>query len=110
MSQETKEQKVKKEQVVEETPLAEDCKPLFSQEFVRLMTDSAYETLRAYLENSQGNPAAVRLLDDLMLALGWKEKQTRRAVTWVENQCMAEAFGSMSYDIATLGDGKMLEK
>lgn len=105
MKQETQE----KVQVGEETPLAEDYKPLFAQEFVRLMTDSAHETLRAYLENIGANPSAVRLLDDLVLSMCWKEKQTRRAVTWVENQAMAEAFGSMSYDISALG-GALLKK
>lgn len=104
------EMKVSKKEVVEETPLAEDCKPLFAQEFVRLMTDSAYETLRAYLENIGANPAAVRLLDDLVLSMCWKEIKTHRVVTWIENQAMAEAFGSMSYDISALGGGALLKK
>jgi hypothetical protein len=72
-------QEVRKVMVV--SPPADE-RPLFAPEFVRVMTDSAYETLRAYLEKAKARPEAISLLDDLVLLLSWRSMQERGKVTW----------------------------
>ena len=95
--------------VLHEFPPA-DQQLLFSPEFVRIMADAAYETLRANMEQAKAKPEAIRLLDDLVLLLSWRELDARRKVTWVENQGLSEALGSISYDIIALGGGALLKK
>ena len=87
-----------------------DQKPLFAPDFIRIMTDAAYETLRAYLEQAKARPEAISLLDDLVLSLCWKKMDASHPVNWIENQGMAEALGAMSYDIMALGGGAILKK
>jgi len=87
-----------------------DERPLFAPEFVRVMTDSAYETLRAYLEKAKARPEAISLLDDLVLLLSWRSMHERGKVTWIENQGATESLGSLSYDIFALGGGSLLKQ
>jgi hypothetical protein len=100
-------QEVRKVMVV--SPPADE-RPLFAPEFVRVMTDSAYETLRAYLEKAKARPEAISLLDDLVLLLSWRSMQERGKVTWIENQGATESLGSLSYDIFALGGGSLLKQ
>lgn len=80
----------------------QDQQPLFSPELVRMVKDTAYETLRSFLEKSKAPEAAVALLDDLVLTYGWDVMQAGGRVSWVENQSMTEALGAMSYNIVKL--------
>ena len=100
-------QEVRKVMVV--SPPADE-RPLFAPEFVRVMTDSAYETLRAYLEKAKARPEAISLLDDLVLLLSWRSMHERGKVTWIENQGATESLGSLSYDIFALGGGSLLKQ
>ena len=100
-------QEVRKVMVV--SPPADEC-PLFAPEFIRVMTDSAYETLRAYLEKAKARPEAISLLDDLVLLLSWRSMHERGKVTWIENQGATESLGSLSYDIFALGGGSLLKQ
>ena len=90
-------------------PLANE-KPLFAPAFVSLMVDGAYETLRGYLEAARAKPEAIHLLDDMVLLLSWEDLRTRKQFTWIENQSITEALGSMTWDILELGGGSFLKK
>jgi len=76
-----------------------DAKPMFSQEFVGMMQDRAYETLRAYLERTDQD-GAVKLLDDLII-LSVPQPQSENM--WVYNQSVGEAIGNVSHQVLAMG-------
>jgi len=80
-------------------PAVED--PLFGEEFLRLLSDYGYDTLRSYLQKAQVKPEAMQLLDSLMI-MTWAVPKTDK-VTWIDNQIMTEAVGAMSKEIVVLG-------
>lgn len=77
----------------------EDEKPMFSEEFVSMVQDRTYETLRAYLEKTK-QPQAVQLLDDLIIlstaSHGSAEMYIKDRITW-------EAIGQASHHIVAMG-------
>jgi hypothetical protein len=76
-----------------------DSEPMFSEEFVGMVQDRAYETLRAYLERTK-QAGAVQLLDDIIiLSMG----DYGCAVPWMKNQMMSEAIGQASHHVLSLG-------
>jgi hypothetical protein len=86
-------------------------KPLFAPEFIKVVKDAAYETLRNYLLQAGAKPEAVALFDDLVLTYGWDVMQANGRVSWIVNQSMTEALGAMSYNITALGGLEfMIEK
>ena len=89
-------------------PPAEDQPPLFPPEFISLMVEKGYDTLRAYLEREQANPEAIKLLDDMVLLCSWKKLYGAGNVTYIENQGLAESLGSLSHSILKLGGWPML--
>lgn len=90
------------------SPVPSDQKPLFPQEFIALMADKAYETLRAYMEKAQAKPEAVKLLDELVVLSSYRYTSDEELRTWISNQGMAEALGSMTYQVIALGGLGML--
>lgn len=81
---------------------------LFPQEFVALMADKGYETLRAYMEKAGAKPEAIKLLDELVVLCSYRYTSDEQLRTWIENQGMAEALGSMAYQMIALGGLEML--
>ena len=78
---------------------AEQAEPMYSEEFVRMVQDHAYETLRRHLERTK-QVEAVKLLDDLiMLSIA----AYKGRVSWIDNQIMSEAIGSASHHVLALG-------
>lgn len=71
---------------------------MFSEEFLRMMQDHAYETLRKHLLKID-QLDAVELLDDLVcLTL-----RPHGLVTWMDNQILSEAVGHTSQHVLKLG-------
>jgi len=79
--------------------LEEQEQPMFSEEFLRMIQDHAYETLRKYLEKSK-QEGAVKLLDDLIIL---SMRAYGSAAPWVKNQMLSEAVGQASYHVLALG-------
>jgi hypothetical protein len=76
-----------------------ESEPMFSEQFVGMVQDRAYETLRAYLERTN-QAGAVQLLDDLIiLSMG----SYGCAAPWMKNQMMGEAIGKASHHVLSLG-------
>jgi hypothetical protein len=96
-----KQESVTKKEFVVALPEA-DQKPLFPPDYVSLMTYKGFEVLRAYLEKTHAKPEAIQLLDELVVLCSWKRMSERQMVTWVENQGMVEALGSLVYQIMAL--------
>lgn len=71
----------------------------FSEEFMAMVHDQVYETLRAYLENSKQD-GAVQLLDDLVIL---SMQNTGSAELYVKNMMMSEAIGHASHHLLSLG-------
>lgn len=74
-------------------------KPMFSEEFVSMVQDHAYETLRAYLERTNQKSAIV-LLDDLIIL---SHAAYRSEATWMQNQMISETIASASHHVLELG-------
>lgn len=72
---------------------------MFSEEFMSMVQDRAYETLRAYLERTKQD-GAVELLDDLII-LSMRAYGTADAV--VKNMFLSEAVGLASRHVLSLG-------
>lgn len=85
-------------------------KPLFSPEFIQMMKDAAYETLRAYLRETGAPEEAKTLLEDFALLCAFENMKERNQVSWIENQSVVEALGAISYNIVSLGGASMLRK
>ena len=92
MLQETKARKVF---VVME---AEQEQAQFSEEFLSMVHNRAYETLRAHLEKTNQD-MAVKLLDDLVI-LSMPRKD---ASLYIFNQIIGEAIGGASQHVLALG-------
>jgi uncharacterized protein (DUF2164 family) len=90
MLQDTKEKKV--------FVVAEPEQAQFSEEFLSMVQDRAYETLRAYLEKTK-QEMAVKLLDDLVI-LSMPRKETS---LYIYNQIISEAIGGASQHVLALG-------
>jgi len=73
---------------------------MFSEEFLRMVQDYAYETLRSHLEKTK-QTQAVNLLDDLILLSGRSSPGV--APTWMQSQVMCEAVASASKNVLALG-------
>jgi len=73
---------------------------MFSEDFLRMMQDHVYETLRAHLEKTKQDKA-VNLLDDLIILSmrAYSEKQP----TWLQSQFMCEVISSASKNVLALG-------
>lgn len=76
-----------------------ESEPQFSEEFMAMVHDQAYETLRAYLENSKQD-GAVQLLDDLVIL---SMRNTGSAEQFVKNMMLSEAIGHASHHVLLLG-------
>ena len=76
-----------------------ESEPMFSEEFVGMVQDRAYETLRAYLERTKQD-GAVRLLDDIIIL---SMRAYGCAAPWMKNQMMSEAIGQASCHVLSLG-------
>ena len=76
-----------------------EAEPMYSEEFLNMMKDYAYETLRRHLEK-QGQPEAVSLLDNLVM-LTMKPLEGQAA--WVQDQILSEVIGKISQDVLKLG-------
>lgn len=90
---------VRKPMTVVVGPQPEDEKPMFSEEFLGMVQDHAYEILRKYLEESK-QTGAVELLDDLMIL---SMRFYGSAPRWLKNKMMSEAVGEASYHVQGLG-------
>ena len=75
----------------------EQEQPMFSEEFLRMVQDHAYETLRKHLEKTKQD-GAVKLLDDLIIL-----SLPRPQNGWVQNQILSEAIGQASHHVLELG-------
>lgn len=84
-----------------EPPPPANQQPLFGDEFLRLLSDYGYETLRSYLERSHAKREAVHLLDSLIV-LTYCVPQPKK-VTGIDNQIVSETVGAISKDIVALG-------
>lgn len=93
MLQETKAKEI-------EVVVGQPEKPMFTEEFLRMMQDYAYETLRRYLENSKQD-IAVQLLDDLVMLAA--RGQCADQENWIQDQFMSEAVGAVSHHVLALG-------
>ena len=71
----------------------------FSEEFMAMVHDHAYETLRSYLEKSKQD-GAVKLLDDLVIL---SMRNSGSAAQNVKNMMLGEAIGSASQHVLALG-------
>jgi hypothetical protein len=73
--------------------------PDYSLAFVRMVTDAAYEALRAYLVRRR-ETGAVRLLDSLVVL---ENLRSKKRVTWVDNQMAMETVLMASKEMEKLG-------
>lgn len=73
--------------------------PQFSEEFLGMVQDHAYEVLRKYLEKSE-QAGAVQLLDDIMIL---SMRFYGSAPLCIKNQMMSEAVGQASHHVRSLG-------
>lgn len=73
--------------------------PMFSEEFMSMIYDRTYETLRAYLEKTK-QTGAVELLDDLIILA---MRNTGDAEQHLKDRMMSEAVGAASYHVLSLG-------
>jgi hypothetical protein len=76
-----------------------ESEPMFSEEFLRVIQDLAYETLRAHLEKTKQKDA-IELLDDLIV-LSIRPYQKRNLSIY--NRCMSETIGLVSHHVLILG-------
>jgi hypothetical protein len=73
---------------------------MFSEEFLRMMEDHVFETLRTHLVKTKQDKA-VNLLDDLIILC--MRSYQREMPTWLQSQFMCEAIASASKNILLLG-------
>ena len=73
---------------------------MFSEDFLRMMQDYVYETLRSHLEKTKQDNA-VNLLDDLIV-LSMRSYQGGQP-TWLQSQFMCEVISSSSKTVLALG-------
>lgn len=76
-----------------------ESEEMFSEEFIAMVQDRAYETLRAHLERTKQD-GAVKLLDDLIVL---SMRSYGSAAPWMKNQMMSEAIGQASSHVLSLG-------
>lgn len=87
--------KVRKVFVVAEP---EQEQPQFSEEFLSMVHNRAYETLRAHLEKTKQD-MAVKLLDDLVIL----SNPRMASAPWMHNQILSETIGLTSHHVLALG-------
>lgn len=79
--------------------------PAFSDEFMNVMSDYAYETLRTHLERNEGSQEAVELLDNLMILQGIQHTIAKDGETihriWNDEACYCIA--KLSHNVVRLG-------
>ncbi|HKI53430.1 MAG TPA: hypothetical protein VJ987_04850 [Anaerolineales bacterium] len=78
--------------------------PVFSQEFLSAIKDTAFEALAAYLEKIGAKKDALDLLQDIAILTTWdSETEKDGKVKAIANQFMLEAVSSASHKIAAIG-------
>ena len=70
----------------------------FSEEFLSMVQDRAYETLRAHLEKTKQD-MAVKLLDDLVILSNPRGNKAG----WMYDQILSETIGQTSHHVLALG-------